>query len=192
MKFEDLDTNLTTTGTPVNGGSCYVSFDPSQPLPTDATTKMSTLAHFESLGELSENGYTEQKSIETETAKGWHGTDVAVINKGESNAYKAEFLEVNRPAVAKLRYGINNVTSDASGNIAQIKGKPTGLYYVSLVFDELMTNGYLRRTVVHKAAISSFDDVSHQKGALMVFGMEFKAIDQNGFFDIYYAKPSEA
>ncbi len=191
MADKDIDNSLVTVGQPVEGGCCYVSFDTSKALPTDATTKMSTLTHFESLGELSENGYTEAKSIETESKKGWHGTDVAVLNKGQSNTYKAEFLEVMRATVAKLRYGSTAVESGATG-ITHIKGKDTPVEYVSLVFDELMSNGMLRRTVVHKAAITSFDDVAHQKGSLMVYGMTFTATDTDGFFDIYYAKPAGA
>lgn len=193
MEFKDLDNSLITVGSPVEGGACYVCFDTTKELPTDATTKMSTLAHFMSVGELSENGYTEQKSVESEVQKGWHGTNVAVVNKGESHKYKAEFLEVNRPAVAKLRHGIKNVeTDDETGALKHIKGKATGVEYVSLVFDELMSNGILCRTVVKEAAITSFDDVAHQKGAIMVYGMEFDAMDKDGFFDIYYAKPAAA
>lgn len=186
----ELDPNLVTTGEPVEGGCCYVSFDTEKPLPTDATTKMSTLTHFESLGELSNNGYTETKSVDTTEHEGWHGTTIAVTNGKETNNYKAECVEIMRAAVAKLRYGIKNVEANEDGSVKHISGKASGTQYVSLVFDELMSNGLLRRTVVHKAAVTDFDDVAHKRGELMVYGMTFKAIDKAGFFDIYYAKPA--
>ncbi|TNU89384.1 hypothetical protein FIC87_11335 [Eggerthella lenta] len=152
---------------------------------------MSALAGWESLGELSENGFSESKSVTENKFKGWHGSVVLTAISEEENTYKAEFIEVNRPSAAKLRYGSKNVETGADGSVSHISGKPSTGDKVPLVFDELESNGYLRRTVVRKASVSSFDEVPHRKGALMVYGMTFTAIEVDGSaFDIYRAKPA--
>lgn len=189
---KELDTSLVTTGTPVEGGCCYTSFAENPKLPTDAVTKMSEFQGFESLGELSDNGYTEGKSVTSTKFKGWHGSVVLTSISEEDHTFKVEFIEPNRPAVAKLRFGQKNVDVDESGEITHIKAVVGTGVQVPLVFDELESSGHLRRTVVKKATIDSFDDVPHTKGSLLVYGMTFTAIDDDGFYDIYRAKPQEA
>ena len=193
MAINDLDSSLVTTGNPVDGGSCYTSFKPGTALPTDATTKMSTLTGFESLGELSDNGFTESKSVSTDAKKGWHGTTLLVVTTDEDKKYKAEFVEVNRPSVAKLRYGADNVTERTDGSVSKIEDKFGVDTIVPLVFDELESNGFLRRTVVKKARVTSFDDIGHKRGDLIVYGMEFTVLDPGDgspAVTIYRAKPA--
>lgn len=191
MAIKDIDTSLVTVGQPVEGGCCWTSFEAGPKLPTDAVTKMGTLSGWESLGDLSENGYTESKSVTETKFKSWRGSVVLTAISEEENTYKAEFIEVNRPSAAKLRYGAGNVEAGADGSVSHIKGKAGSGEAVPLVFDELESNGYLRRTVVRKASISSFDDVPHQKGALMVYGMTFTALEVDGqTFDVYRAAPA--
>ena len=191
MATKDIDTSLVTTGQPVEGGCCYTSFKENPTLPTDATTKMSTFEDFESLGELSENGYTEGRSVTNNKFKGWHGSVVLTCISEEDRTFKVEFIEPNRDSVAKLNFGAKNVETDEQGNVTHMKAMAGSDVQVPLVFDELESNGYLRRTVVHKATIDSFDDVPHTKGSLLVYGMTFTAIDDDGFFDVYRAKPVE-
>lgn len=188
-----IDTSLVTVGQPVEGGCCWTSFADAPTLPTDATTAMGTLADFESLGELSENGYTESTSATSNKFKGWHGSVVLTTISDTENTYKLEFIEPYRPTVAKLRFGKDNVTVDEAGVVTAIKGKALSNVTVPLVIDELESNGYLRRIVVPKASIDSFDDVAHQKGSLLVYGMTFTAIEVDGvMFNTYRAKPAEA
>ncbi len=190
---KDIDPELVTVGQPTEGGCCWTNFGDSPTLPTSATTKMGTLSGWESLGELSENGFTASKSVDSTKFKGWHGSVVLSQISSTENTFKAEFIEVNRPSVAKLRYGKSAVETDTDGIVSHIKALDDMGMQVPLVFDELESNGYLRRTVIPKASIDSFDDVPHKKGDLMVYGMQFTAIkDGDRAFDIYRAKPTEA
>lgn len=193
MAISDLDSSLVTVGKPVDGGCCYTSFKANAALPTDATTKMSALTDFESLGELSDNGFTESKSVSTETKKGWHGTSLLVVTTDEDKKYKVEFVEVDRPTVAKLRYGADNVTAGEDGSVSAIHDRFGVDTIVPLVFDELESNEFLRRTVVKKARVTSFDDVAHKRGDLLVYGMEFTVLDPgdgSSSVEIYRAKPA--
>lgn len=189
-----FDNNMVTVGQPSEGGCCFTSFEANPSVPTDAVTKISTLAGFESLGDLSENGYTESKSVTSNKLKGWRGSVVLSVLSEEDHTFKLEFIEVNRPSVAKLRYGAENVEAGDDGSVAHIKAVIGTNVRVPLVIDELESGGYLRRTVIKQATIDSFDDVPHQKGSLMVYGMTFTAMDTGDgkFYDIYRAKPVAA
>lgn len=191
-EIKELDNKFATFGSPVEGGACWTSFADTFALPTDATQKMSNQTGFESLGELSENGFTETHSMDIQKAKGWHGTVVATQVSSEDSTFKVEFLEVSRTTAAKLRYGKSNVEENEDGSFKKVSAKPVGTATVPLVIDELENTGYLRRTVIPKASIESFDDIAHQKGNLMVYGMTFTAIpDETGAaYYIYRAKPA--
>lgn len=193
-ELAEIDNSLVTVGKPVDGGCCWTNFGESPTIPTDATTKMSEQEGWESLGDLSENGYTESKSVTNNKFKGWHGSVVLTCISEEDHTFKVEFIEVNRPSVAKLRYGAGNVEAGEDGSVSHIKAVVGADVKVPLVFDELESNGFLRRTVIKKATIDSFDDVPHQRGSLLVYGMTLTAIDtgDGNYYDVYRAKPVQA
>lgn len=195
MTISDIDSSLVTVGQPCEGGACWVSFAEAPTFPTNAVTKMSTLSDYESAGELSENGFTESKSVSSTNHKGWHGKTILSTVDETTNTYKSEFVEVSRGTAAKLRYGKANVTVDAaSGAVTKIEDNSNNDDKVSLVFDELESNGWLRRTVVKRCKVSSIDDVPHQKGSLMVYGMTFtvlEPLDGSAAIAIYRAKPAD-
>lgn len=185
------DNHFVTTGNPAEGGCCWTNFGDEPTLPTDATTAMAD--PWVSLGELSENGYTEGKSVTNNKFKGWRGSVVLTCISEEERTFKVEFIEINRPSVAKVRYGAGNVeVGEADGEIKKISDKVGVLQKIPLVFDELESNGFLRRTVVKSATIDSFDDVAHAKGSLIVYGMTFTALDtgDGAPVEVYRAKPS--
>lgn len=191
--IKDIDSSLVTVGQPVEGGCCYVNFAANPTLPDSATVQIDKTKGWESVGDLSDNGYSESKETSSTDFKSWRGSIVLSSISESKNKYKLEFIEVSRGAVAKLRYGSNAVTVGADGTVERIKGIAPKSEPVALVIDELESNGYLRRTVIPKATIDSFDDVPHQKGSLMVYGMTFTASEVDGrSFDIFRAKPSEA
>lgn len=189
-----FDNSLVTTGNPFEGGCCWTSFAETPTLPTDAATKMSTLTAFESVGDLSENGFTEGKSVTNNEFEGWRGSTVLTQISKEKQTYKVAFIEVNRPTAAKLRYGSANVEVNDEGSVSHIKHAIGVNETVPLVFDELDSAGYLRRTVVKAAKVESFDEVPHQKGSLMTYGMTFTALDTgNGLpVETFRAKPASA
>lgn len=189
----ELDSKLTTVGKPAEGGCCYTSFSESLTFPSDAVTKMSTLAGWESLGELAPDPFSESKSLTTSELKGWHNTTQQVGDGDESLKVKAAFVEINRPSVAKIRYGSGNVVAGADGSVAEIKGKFGVNCVIPLLFDELESEGFLRRTLYRKVRVTGFDDIAHKRGELLVYGLEFTILDPgNGVdpFSIWRAKPA--
>ena len=194
MAISDIDSTLVTVGQPVEGGACWAAFGTPDAYPTDAAAKMSTIVGYESVGELSTEGFTEGKSINSTEHKGWHGTTVLTDIDSTTDTYKASLIEVSRGTAAKLRYGSANVTVDAAtGAVSKIEDKGNGGEDVSLVFDELESNGWLRRTVVKRCRVTSLDDVPHKKGALMEYGMTFTVLDPadgGARIVVYRAKPA--
>lgn len=188
-----INPNNVTTGNPVEGGCCYVSFADSPTLPATASEDVTgDGSGWENLGELSDSGYTKSVSITTNDFTGWHGTLLLSQVSSETNTFQAEFTEVVRASVLKLRYGAGAVTTDSSGNVTAVDPTSTPTAEHPMLFDELLSNGTKMRTVFPRAVISSIDDEPHQKGSLLVYGMTFKALvdDQNRPYYIRYAVPS--
>lgn len=171
-----------TTGAPVEGACCYTSFEASPTLPTTAAANLGAAdSGFVNLGEISDQGYTQSTSTTVNKFKGWHGSVLLSVVSEEENTFKAEFTEVTRATVLKLRYGTDNVTVDNDGFVSAIDPKTVPNAIVPLVFDELFANGIKQRTVFPRATIDSIDDQAHQKGSLLVYGMTFTAnVDDQG------------
>lgn len=186
-----INPNNVTTGDPVDGACCFTSFDSSASLPDTASVDLTADPKWSNLGELSENGYTKSVSTTANKFKGWHGSVLLSKISDEENTFKCEFTEVVRESVLKLRYGVENVTVDGSGNVTKVDPKTVPNAVRPLVFDELLSNGEKMRTVFPRATIDSIDDEAHQKGSLLVYSMTFTAnVDEKGRpYYIRYAVP---
>lgn len=195
MAISELDATLVTVGKPVDGGSIWISFADSPTLPTDASTKMSTLTDFESLGELSSEGIVRSDSKSTTTHKGWHGTPLLVSDEGTDKTFKFTAVEYARGTVAKMKYGPDNVTVGTDGQWTQInETENLPLTRVSIVFDVLESNGYLDRKVIKRAMITGLEDTGYTQGDLIGVGVSFAVLsagDGTGVDVVHYrAKPS--
>lgn len=181
-----------TTGSPVEGACCFTSFDSTATLPDLASTDLTADSKFVNLGEISDSGYTKSTSITSNTFRGWHGSALFTQISEETNTFQAQFTEVTREAVLKLRYGADAVTVDSSGNVTGVDPTTVPNAVVPLVFDELLSNGEKMRTVFPRATISSIDDEAHQRGSLLVYSMTFTAnVDDSGRpYYIRYAVPA--
>ena len=186
LTADDLNTTINpenvTTGSPVEGACCYTDFSDSPTLPTTASESLvETGSTWENVGELSDQGWTQSTSTSVNKFKGYHGKVLLTQVADEENTFKAEFVEITRATVAKLRYGADNVTIDNDGFVSAIDPKSVPDAIVPLVFDELFANGVKQRTVFPRAKIDSIDDQAHQRGSLLVYGMTFTAlVDSNG------------
>ena len=173
----ELNAKQATASIPVVGrGIFYVSFKENPTLPTNATADMSTLTDFESLGELSDGGFSESRSVSSTDHKGAHGTIIMTTIDSDTTKYKASFLEVSRAAVAKLRYGDGSV-KETAGDITQINQEPYKGTPHAFVIDEEESDGHKRRTVIKRGVVSAFDEVPHKRDELMAYGMDITVND---------------
>ena len=191
----DIDPTLSTVGKPVDGGCVYFNFNPDgATLPTDATTKISTLSGFESVGEASEDGVTFTKSVTTDKKKGWHNETVISAISDEERTLKLTLIEPGRPAAAKAYYGAAGVETDTDGSVSKISDIAGTQTSVAAIIDMLESNGKLRRVVVPKMTIDSFDDVSAKAGDLVSYGITatlLKKAGEKALKYVYRAKPAE-
>ncbi len=194
-KLADIDEMLSTTGKPRTGGCLYVNFDPdSCKLPTDASTDISTLDGWVSLGDLTTDGVTYGKSATSSDLKGHQGTTVISEMSDMTETISATLIEPNRPSAAKLYYGADAVTAGTDGSVAKIADMMAMGTKVAICEDSLESNGYLRRTVCPKVAVNSFTDVSHKQGDFISYGFSGTLIKQaeKAAKYIYRAKPVAA
>jgi len=193
-KAPEIDATLVTVGKPVEGGCAFTCFADNPTLPTSASEALAE--GFESLGDLSENGFTQTTESTSNDFKGWHGKVLLTDVTDEKDKVKLELVEVGRLAAAQLRFGAANVKASAEdpNTFEAIDARGIPAATVPLVIDELESNGWLRRTVYPKVKVDSVDDVAHQRGSLMVYGMSFTAVAgaDGSTHHVYHARPKPA
>lgn len=187
-----LNTDYATVGAPTTAGCAYVAFGGDTP-PADATTTLTD--KFESLGYLGEDGVVISRQINENKIKAYGG-DVVISSKTDDGLQvKITFLEVNREAVAKLIYGKDNVEKNEDGSVKKITGKPFKGAEFPFVFDELESNGYLRRTVIMRGSVSPEGDETHKDAEAIANSITITALapkDGGAAFYVYRAKPTSA
>lgn len=194
-KLADVDEMLSTTGKPRTGGCLYVNFNPdSCTFPEDATTDISTLSGWLSLGDLTTDGVTYTKSATSSDLKGHQGTTVISEVSDITETVSATLIEPNRPSAARLYYGADAVAEGTDGSVAEIADKMTAGTKVALIEDSLESNGYLRRTVTRKVSVNTFSDISHKQGDFISYGFTGTVIKPSNkdAKTIYRAKPATA
>lgn len=180
MALENLDTSLITVGQPSQGGYLYAYIGTPESLPTDAVSALPS--GFESVGYITENGINDTASITSNKFGEWGGTNVLSFNSKIEGTMKVELEEINRPVCAKLRYGSNNVTVDTDGTVKSVKETTAPNEEVCFVAEEIESNGMKRRIIFPRVKVESVDDIAHQLGSLMVYGLTFtKLVGADGY-----------
>lgn len=157
------NTNNIGAGKPAIAGGIYAmpsaSISSSNTLPTDATTLMSTMTYFKSLGFISEDGVTNGFSPETEDTKSWDGATVNSNQTGRPDTFKFKMLEVLNVEVLKLIYGADNVT-ESSGHIS-IEATTDEMVPYAFVIDMLIGTR-AKRIVIPNAKITDLAEITYK------------------------------
>ena len=195
ITLADIDETLSTTGKPREGGCLYANFSPDTcTLPTDAAAKITELAGWVSLGDLTGDGIVFSRSATASKLKGHQGTVVISETTEQEQTVAFTLIEPNRPSAAKLYYGADSVVAGADGSVSEIHDKLASGCKVALCEDSLESNGFLRRTVVPKVVVDTFSDVNHKQGDFISYGVTGTAIKMAGkdIKTVYRAKPVAA
>ena len=158
-------------------------------LPTDAKTALD--ANFKSLGYISEDGATNNKSEDTEDIRAWGGDIVLTLRQGTTNEYTARFIESLNIDVLKLIYGDDNVTGSLDTGI-KVKDNNKDRKPVSLVIETILKNDILRRIVIPYAEVVQDGEINYTDSDATGFDVIFKLqADKDGNSQyIYIDKPS--
>lgn len=189
MAENAIDTANITVSQPVSTGGIIYWAPKGTALPTDASTALAV--DYESLGDIDEDGFTESIKTDSNDFKDMAGNIVLTVGAGLTRTFKITFIEAMRVSLLKFIYGSSNVTVDPttsalnSVNLSNAD-QPEGV----MVIEELMSDGTKRRTVLDRVKASDYDDIDHQKGKLLSYGVTVKALDNgsNSSGMVYFAK----
>ena len=160
-------------------------------IPTDATTALGT--GFVCLGYVSQDGVTQSIDKNSNDVVDWRGDAVDSIDGTRAESSSFTLIETN-PASLKQYYGENNVVTDqTTGAITQVKHNGNSNDMYCYVWETVLKNGVIRRTVVPKAKVTDIGDIQYKSDDIIAYQLTIKHFpadsDNNTAFD-YYGTPS--
>ena len=166
-----------TTGKPAVGGAVYRA-PLGTALPTSASAELDEAVV--SLGYISEDGLTNENSIETEEVKAWGGDTVLNPQTGKTDTFGATFIEALNVEVLKMVYGDENVSGTlATGIIVRANSKEAG--GSCYVVDQIMREGALKRIVIANGKLSDLGEISYNDSDAVGYAVTLTALP--GFSD---------
>lgn len=173
-----------SAGKPKVGGAINVA-DTSATLPTAVST---ALTGFTPLGYVSEDGLTNQNTIDSEDIKAWGGDTVLVIQTEKTDTFGLTLIEVLNVDVLKIVFGDDNVTGTLADGIT-VNVNATELPEKAWVIDMVMRGGALKRIVIPRAKVSEIGEVSYTDNEAVGYELTLTALpDANGNTHYEYIK----
>ena len=165
------------------GGYAWVAPVGSE-LPTDAISNIPDV--FQSLGYISEDGLTNSTDADTESRTDWGGETIKSDVTSFTETYQAGFLE-SRESVLKAVYGDDNVEADGNGSIS-VKHNARFTTERAYIFESLITDTLIKRTVIPRGSTTERDDVSENPSDLLVYTPTITALadDSGNTSYVYY------
>lgn len=160
-----------SAGKPKVGGAINVA-DTSATLPT---TVNAALTGFTALGYVSEDGLTNQNTIDSEDIKAWGGDTVLVIQTEKTDTFGLTLIEVLNVDVLKIVFGDTNVTGTLADGIT-VNVNATELPEKAWVIDMVMRNGALKRIVIPRAKVSEIGEVSYTDNEAVGYELTLTAL----------------
>ncbi len=165
-----------TAAKPVVAGAIYVA-PKGTTVPTDTDTALNSA--FKSLGYVSEDGLTNDQSIDVEDIKAWGGAKVLSIVNEKNNTYQFTLIEALNPEVLKVVFGSGNVSGDlATGIDVTITDDDTEEY--AWVVDMVMRNGAAKRIVVPDAKVTEIGSITYSDSAAVGYELTVTALNPSG------------
>lgn len=173
-----------TAAKPKSGGALLVGATTATlPTSTDAT-----LTGFTSLGNISDDGMTNDMSRESENIKNWGGQTVLSPQTEVTNTWKCTLIDALDVNVLKEIYGASNVSGTLATGIT-IKTNATELVARAWVIDMVMADGVLERVVIPSGQITSVGEVSYKDNEAVGYEITITAYpDSTGNTDYKYIK----
>lgn len=152
-------------------------------IPSDATTALSS--DFVGLGYISEDGVTMSISEDTDPKRDMNGDVIATLESNHTETFSFT-LEETSAAVLKEAFGQDNVTVAAGGDITVKSNSKTKAPRV-FVFEFVLSNGKVKRTVVPKGKLTQLGELIHRSGDLLDYPVTITGMaDANGDSHIDY------
>ncbi len=146
-----------SAGKPAAGGAVNVGATTAT-LPTSTSA---TLTGFTSLGYISEDGLTNENSIETEEIKAWGGQVVLSPQTSKTDTFKFTLIETLNVDVLKEVYGASNVSGTLTDGIT-INASGNELAERAWVVDMILRNNTAKRVVIPKGKITEIGEIAYK------------------------------
>lgn len=179
--------NNVSTGKPKVSGAVFRA-PLGSTLPADATTALD--AAFIAMGYVSEDGLTNEFSVESDEVKAWGGDVVLATQTDRPDKFKYVAIESMNQEVLKAYYGNTNVTGTlAEGITVTANTKELGAH--SYVFDMVLRGGGFKRIVVPNGMVSETGEVVYVDDKPIGYEMTITAMpDASGNTHYEYIKRS--
>lgn len=186
--MSDLNASYVSASKPKAGGAIYRASSSTATIPTDITT---ALTGYDSLGYISDEGYTNDNSPQSTNVKAWGGDNVLTTQTDKPDSFKFKLIESLNVAVLKTVYGDANVTGDIKTGIT-ITANGKQLDERAFVIDEILRDNVASRTVIPRGQISSIASIPHKDGEPIAYEITILAIpDGTGNTHYQYLKKAE-
>lgn len=177
-----------SAGKPKISGAVFVA-------PTNATlptTVSETLAEaFKCLGYISDAGITNDMTRESTDVKAWGGDTVLTVQTGKNDTWTFSMIETTNVDVLKQTFGEGNVAVNDDGSYT-VKVNSQELTAHAWVFDMILRDGGLKRSVLPSATVVNTDAVTYSDSAAIGFNTTLKAMpDVAGNTHYEYIKKAE-
>lgn len=163
--------------------------------PTTATLPTATgttLTGFTNLGYISEDGFSNEATRDSEEIKAWGGDTVLQPQTGFTDTFKTTLIEVLSVDVLKEVYGASNVSGTLSAGIA-VSVDSTELPERAWVCDMVMRNNTAKRVVIPKGKITEIGEVAYKDSEAVGYEITITAFpDSSGKTHYEYIKAASS
>lgn len=143
------------------------------PLPTTASAPLAEA--FESLGYLSDDGLKHNVNMSSQQTKAWGGDVVLSSQTDKNHTYVFSALESLNTTVMKVVYGDENVSGSlASGVTSKLNSQEVPER--AWVFDEILRNGVLKRTVIARGKITTIAEITDSDNNPIAYNLTLQAM----------------
>ena len=142
-------------------------------MPASASAPLSEA--FESLGYLSEDGLKHNVNMTSQQTKAWGGDVVLSSQTDKNHTYTFSALEALNSVVMKAVYGAANVSGTLAAGLTT-KLNSDEVVESTWVFDEILRNGVLKRTVIARGKITTIAEITDSDSNPIAYNITLQAM----------------
>lgn len=148
-----------STGKPKVTGAIYRAPLGTQP-PTDASSSLA--AAFKELGYVSDDGVTNNNTMDSDKIPAWGGDTVLVVQTEVSDEWTLTLIEALNPDVLKTIYGDSAVTVSETDHTITVQATAAQRVDAVYVIDMALKGGALKRVVIPTGSISEMGEIVYK------------------------------